>query len=647
LQDVSDHPLRGKGIDKGKNVAGGVWDEKEAASPPSSRVQLDTFTDPSAPHPLVAADPTKFQQKIFLLDGDDPEGRRGGFLIQVDEADLSPAMQAYLHHVFYLIEGKPTWTQTIVGGGLGTAIGVGVGNAMPPIFTKSLDDLGPAYLKIISNKTISNSYISHTAISLGVDSVSRSIRIVSGLAGPSTEDLSAPQSGTMEWGRLGVLVLVYTGTGVAALLPVYYLWDTQEQHIKDHPSHRETYLKFFEALATTLWLDAVFAISRPIKAWVDQKFYEMRKRQVYEELQNYIIKRTYQQKLHQFQELKTVFSTMDDEEIRAIYNQIFHSGDYRQRCAAEYAQMSYWQRTKQFMFGQASAIDQETESQRILTILDQIYQQHGTSFVVAEEDSELESVRFYTKIGLLMYDLWTHPSSILAALATPLRGLVLWYVMDQMLFSLGYPPTIGRSLLSCLLGQVVGSFFQGVIEQEMVGKILASGKKAYETLSHLDRAAIGKAVSHYFCPAEEKAYHPGWKVVYALGRGVLLPLKILWTPYLYVQGAWNTLPYMLIGSKVTRFWPMGARVVTLAPYGIADGCNNTASFQESYGDIGSFARRCWYSYVQDPSPSYMRERLINLAQNFHDLYQQPLHLDVMRNQLPILNHNQTAKKERK
>jgi hypothetical protein len=643
LQDVSDHPLRGKGIDKGKKVAGGVWDEKGAASPPPSAVKLDTFTDPSAPHPLVAADPTKFQQKIFLLDGDDPEGRRGGFLIQVDEKDLSPEVQAYLHHAFYLIEGKPTWTQTIVGGGLGTAIGVGVGNGMPPIFMASLDDLGPTFLDLMTNNDLAAElFISHTAISLGTDSVSRNVRIIGGLAGPSTEDFSAPQIRIIKWGHRGGLVLVYIGAGVAAILPLYYLWDSEAKHLKKHPEDRKIGLEFFYSLASTLWLDTVFMISRPIKAWVDQKFYEMRKRQAYEELQNYTIKRVHQQKLHQFQELKTVFSTMDDEEIRAIYNQIFHSGDYRQRCAAEYAQMSYWQRTKQFMFGQASAIDQETESQRILNILDQIYQQHGTSFVAAEEDSELESVSFYTKLGLLMCDLWTHPSSILAALATPVRGLVLWYVMDEILGSLGLPPGIGRAFLSNVAGQFVGSFFQGVIEQDTVGKILANGKKAYQTLSHLDKAAISKAVSHYFCPAEEKAYHLGWKVVYAVGRGLILPLKILWTPYLYVQGAWNTLPYMLIGTKVTKTWPYmltgqkapeyrptWIRGLALAPYGFVDGCNNTASFQESYGDIGSFARRCWYSYVQDPSLSYMRERLINLAQDFHDLYQQPLHPDVI------------------
>jgi hypothetical protein len=271
------------------------------------------------PNPPSEGNFSKFQR---LLDGDDPENEKRMLLIQVDEKDLSPAARAFLLHAHYIFEGKPTWRQIGVGA-LGIPIGVGVMNAMPPIFIKSLYNLGPIYLDIITTDDITTGlFISHTAISLGIDSIARNVRILGELAGPSIEEFSVPKSRKAKNIQRALLVFTYGSAGIAALLPVYYLWDAEGEHLKKHPEDRNSTLVFFGCLAVPLFLDSCLVISRAAKNWIDEKINDNCIRQAYnDQLSKAHILR--QQELNRFQDLAHLFEVMDDEEIRKAYTNVY------------------------------------------------------------------------------------------------------------------------------------------------------------------------------------------------------------------------------------------------------------------------------------------------------------------------------------
>ncbi len=257
----------------------------------------------------------------FCINGeeDDPEERRGGFYVEVD--DISPAMRAFLLHANYVIEGKLTWRQ-IGFGALGIPIGIGVGNAMPSILFKSLKDLGPTYFDIIGGSDLAeNLFVSHTAISLGIDSISRNARILGEMAEPSLEEFSIPKSETIKNIRRGFLILTYGGAGIAALLPFYYLWDAQSSYREKHPDDKTT-IPFFGCLVPTLWLDSLFITSRAVKNWIDEKINNICIRQAYaDQLAPVYLLR--QRELSRFQNLVHIFETMDDEKIRKAYKDVY------------------------------------------------------------------------------------------------------------------------------------------------------------------------------------------------------------------------------------------------------------------------------------------------------------------------------------
>ncbi|MBA3814746.1 MAG: hypothetical protein H0X26_09770 [Alphaproteobacteria bacterium] len=188
---------------------------------------------------------------------------------------------------------------------------------------------------------------------------------------------------------------------------------------------------------------------------------------------------------------------------------------------------------------------------------------------------------------------WRTTTSTMLGRGIPLaasvgRSIVFWYIIDDLLNSLGLPFGEARQFLSISLGEIIAAAFQGKMEWDTVHKAIS------DMLFTDDEGEI--------------SHNPWWKTCRILGKG-----------YTYIQGAWNTLPYMLAGTKATRFWPTWTRVVTLLPFGIADMCNNSICFQESYADVLGAAESVAAHYGQ-VTPGYMRKTLIGLAKKFHNLY---------------------------
>lgn len=497
---------------------------------------------------------------ISLGDGDDPEDGWGKFTSPiVTDSSLQAVFKALLH-LHYLIEGKPTTRQMLIGGIGGALIGIGVGNAMPPIFMGSLDDLGSDFIDTMTNNDlVAQLFISHTAISLGIDAIARNVRILGELAGPSTEEFSVPKTKTMKNMRRGLLAFIYGGAGTAALLPVYLLWDSQAEHLKNHPEDRDGTLTFFGCLSVPLFLDACLLVSHAAKSWMDKKINDHCVRQAYTHHPSLKIRK---KELTHFKELAYLFAAMDDGQIRTPYEAIYAQGLHR---TTKYASLLSEEQLKIL------------DVLHTLKALQKLYpnEGHDAEFMIQEAEN------------------WRTTTSTLLSHGIPLaasvgRSMVFWYVVDDLLSSLGLPSGPSKDFLSIVGGELVAALFQGVLE-------LNTSKKALSDML-------------YTGDEEETSHNPWWKTCRIIGKG-----------YTYLQGAWNTLPYMLVGAKVTGFWPSWTRIVTLLPFGIADTFNNSMNFQEAYGDVIG-ATESVAAHYGKVTPGYMRKTLISLANKCHELY---------------------------
>lgn len=544
-----------------------------------------------ADHSLQLKQPINSDHALIPLgDGDDPEDGWGKFTITIND---DTALHAFLLHAHYLIEGKPTWWQ-IFFGGLGLPIGIGVGNAMPPIFMGDLDDLWPSFSDEMANDDIAaNLLIFQIASSLGIDAISRNVRILGELAAPSKERFSVPKSQKIKNLRYTLLACTYGGAAIAALLPVYYLWDNESEITKEDPANQSRYLTFFGCLAPTLWLDSLFLIGRAFKNRIDKKINETCIQKAYADPLS-LSYQLHSQEINRFQDLASYFRGMDDDEIRTVYARLSFSETYKQRLAAEeeklaaeYAKMSYWQQVEAFFSDQdtptittlKSNIEKIKidEAVRLLNIFQEIHKTSTTSFSHATRHIEDWRTDAATLIG------WGLP-----LLASVGRSVVFWYALDEILEALGVPYSPLRSLFSITLGEFIAAGFQGMIEVDTVEQ--AASDLLFATTDG------------------DSSHHPVWKTLRKIGKG-----------YTYIQGTWNTLPYMLLGAKATRFWPTWTRVITLLPFGGADMANNAICFQEAYGDV-IYAAESIGAHYGKATPGYMRNRLIDMAEKFYDVY---------------------------
>jgi hypothetical protein len=500
---------------------------------------------------------------LKLSGGDDPE-KGNGVVLTIPE-DIDPRVLAFLVYAKdYIIDGKFTKRQMILGGVGGTLIGVGVANAMPPIFISSLNGLGDTIdYDIKWDLPIADSIITHTGISLGFDSISRNITIIGQLAGPSTEEFSIPSHkikiiGYLLDSRKCALVPVYIGASIAALLPVYYLWHVEKDHITNDEEGKSIYLTFFGCLAPTLWLDALFSNGQALKEVVDQKFNDSLIAQAYGALPLSQAALIRQDKLDLFDDLERLFKNSPEDQIHELYEQVLTQGLNIKKSGVDIPEDHL----------------KAADTLRTLKVLTQIHHDNFIPF----EFTKTWKKRVSDVVG------WLIPT-----IATAGRSAVFYAIISSLLHDMGLGYGVANKTLSVIFGAVLSSLFQGKVEVDAVKQAV------YELLFGEDTES-------------ENSYSCTRNVLRKFGKG-----------YNYLQGVWNTLPYILVGIAATQDWGFALQVVSLVFFGLADMFNNTISFNESYGNA-IHKTESLLSYKK-PTPTYKRNKLIDLVRRYRKTYE--------------------------
>ncbi|MBS0271764.1 MAG: hypothetical protein JSR85_03855 [Proteobacteria bacterium] len=488
-------------------------------------------------------------QKVRTLDPGDPDDRKVVAFLQYAKDRIN--------------DGKFTWKQIILGGVGGTLIGTGVGNAMPPIFEGGLDNGKHTWWNRSQN--LQTSLIVHTAITLGIDSISRNVKIIGDLVGPSMKEFSIPGIKLKCWKweidlRKGVVGLVYVGASMAALLPVYYLWSFEKWGIEGNagPTFAKDSIIFVSCLAPTLFLDALFSNARAMQEKVDEFINARRVRRAFEEGMILSPARALrQQELSRFDDLIRLFRAAPEDDIHEFYEQILVNG-----------------------FGiKKNGIDMPENTLKgadALRALKALRKIHETSPI------PLDNVKSWKrKVAKVLG--WGIPAA-----ATAGRTLVFYAIIYSLLGEFG-TNEIANKVLSGIFGGVIANLFQGKVEVEAV----EAG--VYDILHGDD-------------PESDASQSRVWKGFRKAGK-----------TYNFVQGVWNTLPYILVGIATTQGWPMAVRIATLLFFGVADAFNNTMAFNESYGGVVTGAESL-LSY-KHATGHYKRNKLVRLVRRYKQAYE--------------------------
>lgn len=489
-------------------------------------------------------------QKVTTLDPDDPDDRKVLTFLQYAKDRIN--------------DGKFTWRQILLGGVGGTLIGTGVGNAMPPIFEGGLDNDKHTWWN--RSQSLQTSLIVHTAITLGIDSISRNIMIIGDLAGPSMEEFAIPRP-KLKYRKIeidlrkGSLILVYVGASMAAFLPVYYLWNVEKSSIENtsDPSFRKDTIVFVSCLAPTLFLDALFTNARALKDWADEKLNARRVRQAFGEGVTFSPARLLrQQELARFDDLIRLFRTTPDEDIHDLYEHVLVNGFDIKKNGIDMPEETL----------------KGADALRTLKALRKIHETH-------EIPAEIEK-NWKRKVAKVMG--WGIPG-----IATVGRCLVFYAIMHSLLSDLG-ANEVANAILSGIFGGGIASLFQGKVEVEAVEQ------GVYEILHGED-------------PESDASKSRVWNGARKLGK-----------TYNFVQGIWNTLPYILVGIAATQGWPVAVQIATLLFFGVADAFNNTIAFNESYGGVVTGVESL-VSYTGCMTTGYKRNKLIRLVRRYRQAYE--------------------------
>lgn len=490
-------------------------------------------------------------QKVKDLNPDDPVDR--GVL-----AFLSYAKE-------HINDGKFTWRQILLGGIGGTLIGVGVANAMVPVLFNGLNGLGEKfhYEMEWGNPNLAYLFSVHTGLSLGVDSMSRNVMIIGDLAGPSTDEFFIPRK-VLKCGKIELdqrvlfLILVYLGASMAALLPVYYLWQGENKLADSYPKQALSFYTFFGSLAPTLFLDALFINARAMQDWVDEKINAHLIRQVFGEATLLSPARVLrQQELKRFEDLIRIFRVTSDDDIHELYEQVLGNGLNVQKKDID----------------RSEEILKSADTIQTLKALRKIHETHP----IPPENEKAWKRKVAKVLG------WGIP-----ALATVARTLVFYAIIHELLGDLS-ENGIGNKVLSGIFGGCIASLFQGKVEVEAVEEGVYQLLHGKDLESDASKSRI-------------------WKGLRKIGK-----------TYNFAQGAWNTLPYILVGIAATNGWPVAVQVATLLFFGLADAFNNTLAFHESYGGVvNGVESLVSYKYT---TPGYKRNKLLKETEYYKKVYE--------------------------
>jgi len=491
----------------------------------------------------------RFITKVKQLkpDGDDTDKRTMAFLTYAKQ---------------HIVDGKFTWKQILLAGIFGTIIGAGYGNGMVPVLSGGLRGLGPTYFKYIyDNNTgaiISTVYITVTR---GIDSMSRNIKTIGNLAGPSTAEFSVAHTKYKIWkipvdSRKIVIGAVCGSSAAASLLAFWYIWDGEKWNIANVPSLRAGSIGYVAGFGPCLFADAFLLYTRSVIPWMDEIFNQRAIRRTFSDRLSpeYVLR---QQELKRFKELERFFKFVPDEDIHGLYEDVLVNGFKITKNGTHMPE-----------------IIKGADFLRVLKVLRKTHE----SYRIPEDVKETWK-NIVSKTAS-----WVIPTA-----ATVGRSLVFYFIMDSLFESIGMPSGFGRGLISWIFGGGLASLFLGKVEKDAVED------GVYDLLRGQEREG----------DPSHSCVRSGFRKV---GKGNN-----------YFQGAQDTLPYIFAGTVATQGWPLALQIPVLLFFGIADLFNNTMGYHESYGDV-FYTGESLASHAYT-SASYKRRKLIRLVRRYSGAYE--------------------------
>ncbi len=376
-------------------------------------------------------------QKKVLYAGAADEGALEGGSYKIQSVEDLPeetkkGLQAFLHHVKdRVIDGKPTGWQ-ILGWALGTAIGIGVGNAMPPVYINSLDDLnGLFHGQLYGTTSLATGLIVITAVFFGLDGISRNSVILGNLLGPDTSAFSVPKSTSYKTGYGTMKGLHYLGGGLSGLLPLYFLYKVEKAKIDDGSLPSLQTMIFFGCLGPPLALDTLFNNSSRLSIPAEKSLYRRFADQILDK-QTLPLRQQY---LRQFKEIKWLIYGLDEYEMGDLYEGVFDNGLKRTAKTADHP---------------IEDLKME-DALRVINILKRFHSANQEEAMpeFKEEAKKTWSSRFA----------WTE-----VILGSPGRSIALLYSISQLLEGINIMGPANMAL-SYIFGAVAGSIAQGLMEK--------------------------------------------------------------------------------------------------------------------------------------------------------------------------------------
>lgn len=555
--------------------------------------------------------------------------------------NLSPETEDFLRHVkVRIIDGKLNGKQ-ILGIFGGVVVGAGVAWPWMVIMFDSLLDIYnfnvDAYY-FNNAKTIAvdpnvldkkfrdfNHYLNLktmmilVGIPVGVSVASRTVFLLVDLAKDSIHTFSSQKSIKYSWALFAAKGSAYFGAFFVGLLPVYYLYhsllgcDLYDYFEISNDTNREEYLYYvsmnihlnisnnvmastdfppcrFEKIplenfllfrlgAPFLFLSTFLhyghQVSKSLTHWVNNYFSGEG-----EELSLTSLKTIRQEHITQFKHLKPIIASMDRAELNTLYDSVFKQNI----------------KLPDPPFEISDEDGNIKDTLRVLKLLDDFYHHHKSH--LEELQSEEWKKRWASRIG------WAFSLT-----ATFGRMLIYQYVIVELLGSFwGAPgadlwstdyinPSLGATILSCLLGYSVAHLAQGWGEKKAVEECI------YELLG-------GKKFSHGHS-------HP--------------PLRVGLKIWDYLYGTFLTLPYLVIGFATTQpNWTnlyllqyptiYAGQILSLFSFGIADVFNNAVAYHRSNTILLDTCDRLFSHYYA--FEGYKQDKLMRMVGQLQKLFKE-------------------------
>ncbi len=477
--------------------------------------------------------------------------------------DTQKSTLKFLEYMYdRILQNRLTLKQMLVGGIGGLIIALGVSDGFVTLFFNDVitNNNGVDIKKIISLSEIIfydlfNDYIAWVVL---MDAASRNIKTLVQLVAPSKTEFEYKKGKLQRITIHSADILFYSAGGLVGLLLIYFLSEADEIFPFTDMKRQFIPTIAFSIDALSILMDDLLyfgsRLSHFFRAFVDHYFFQKQKltNSSPEENWRYTI-------IKEFEDLERIVMCVPDKSIQNLFKDI----------------------TRPIF---ASNIDgkltpsplKATEILKTLITLHTYHFTHSHEFpsqVISENKKRFARVFEW---GLPLMATWG-------------RSMAFYYVVYQLLTSIGVEDENIKIGISISLGGIIASLIQLKFEIQGIHHILYKfiGEKRINGISSLS-----------------------------------LKQKILSTIFDlhdYFAGLWITAPYILIGIYATEGWNLGKRLVCLIPTALTGFLGNSMLFQESHKDSVAFVKSLSLT-VSSGDNSFQREKLIKIVRQYKNFF---------------------------